>query len=59
VTTTTFIGVDLAWQSRNPTGVAVLQGDRDGARLTILSTISPEMSVAEFVTTNATADTVV
>lgn len=60
MTTTTFIGIDLAWQSaRNPTGVAVLQGDREGAKLTTLSTISPEMSVAEFVSANATADTVV
>lgn len=56
----TFIGIDLAWQSnRNPTGIAVLEGDRDGARLTTLSTISPEMSVADFVTANATANTVV
>ncbi|MCM3869237.1 MAG: DUF429 domain-containing protein [Pyrinomonadaceae bacterium] len=58
--TTTFIGIDLAWQSdRNPTGVAVLQGDREGAELTTLQTISPEESVAEFVSANATADTVV
>jgi len=59
-TTTTFIGLDLAWQSaRNPTGVAILQGYREGAKLTALSTISPEKSVAEFVTANATRDTVV
>jgi predicted RNase H-like nuclease/cytidine deaminase len=60
ITTTTFIGIDLAWKSeRNPTGVAVLQGDRQGARLTTLSTIYPEGSVAEFVAASATADTVV
>jgi predicted RNase H-like nuclease/cytidine deaminase len=60
MTTTTFIGIDLAWKSeRNPSGVAVLQGDRDGARLIALSTISAERSVADFVTSNTSADTVV
>ena len=60
MTTTTFIGIDLAWKSeRNPTGIAVLQGDRDGAQLTALATIYPERSVLDFVTANATANTVV
>ncbi len=60
MSTATFIGIDLAWQSqRNPTGVAILQGDRDGARLKSLATISSEMSVVDFVTANATTDTVV
>jgi len=60
MTTTTFIGIDLAWKSeRNPSGVAVLLGDREDARLTALSTIYPERSVSEFVTANATVNTVV
>jgi predicted RNase H-like nuclease len=60
MTTTTFIGVDLAWQStRNPTGIAVLEGDRESAKLTSLSTIYPERSVAEAITANATANTIV
>lgn len=60
MTTSTFIGIDLAWKSeRNPTGIAVLEGDHEGAQLVVLSTISSEMSVADFVTANATADTVV
>jgi len=60
MSTTTFIGIDLAWQSqRNSTGIALLEGDRAGAQLTMLATIAPEMSVADFVTANATDDTVV
>ena len=59
MTTTTFIGIDLAWKSdRNPTGIAVLQGDRDGAQLAALATIYPEHSVLDFVTANATDNTV-
>jgi len=35
---TTFIGIDLAWKSdRNPTGAAVLHGDKNGAALIDLS----------------------
>jgi predicted RNase H-like nuclease len=57
---TTFIGIDLAWKSaRNPTGAAVLNGDRLGARLEVSSTLSPEASVADFISANATANTVV
>lgn len=57
---TTFIGIDLAWKSaRNPTGGAVLNGDRLGARLEVLSTLSPDASVADFISSNTTANTVV
>lgn len=57
---TTFIGIDLAWKSaRNPTGGAVLNGDRLGARLEVLSTLSPDASVADFISANAAANTVV
>jgi len=56
----TFIGIDLAWKSKhNPTGFAVLQGDREGSRLTAQSTIFPEMHVADFVCAHASADTVI
>jgi predicted RNase H-like nuclease len=56
---TTFIGIDLAWKSaRNPTGAAVLNGDHSGARLEVLSTLSPQTSVADFIIANATANTV-
>jgi len=56
---TTFIGIDLAWKSsRNPTGAAVLKGDRLGARLEVLATLFPEASVADFISANTTADTV-
>jgi predicted RNase H-like nuclease len=57
---TTFIGIDLAWKSaRNPTGAAVLNGDCLGARLEVLATLSPEASVADFISANTTANTVV
>jgi predicted RNase H-like nuclease len=60
MSTATFIGIDLAWKSqRNPTGVAVLRGDRAGASLEILATLYPDSSVSEFVSGYATADTVV
>jgi predicted RNase H-like nuclease len=40
MSTATFIGIDLAWKSqRNPTGAAVLRGDRAGARLEIVATL--------------------
>ena len=38
MTTSTFIGIDLAWKSEhNPTGIAVLQGDHEGAQLVRIS----------------------
>ncbi|MDT4968770.1 MAG: hypothetical protein QOJ64_3507 [Acidobacteriota bacterium] len=58
--TTTFIGIDLAWKSqRNPTGVAVLKGDRRGALLELTDSLAAKDSVAEFVSTRATASTVI
>jgi predicted RNase H-like nuclease/cytidine deaminase len=58
--TSTFIGIDLAWKStRNPTGAAILTGDRSGARLEALATMAPEISVADFILRHATDDTVV
>jgi predicted RNase H-like nuclease/cytidine deaminase len=60
MSTSTFIGIDLAWKSqRNPTGAAVLRGDRAGADLEMLATLYPDSSVSEFVSDYATADTVV
>ncbi len=35
MTMTTLIGIDLAWKSeRNPTGIALLEGDHENAQLT-------------------------
>src|SRR5688572_27223676 len=57
---TTFIGVDLAWKSeRNPTGIAVLEGDRSGAELTAVKTISSKANVAETIIAVATSETVI
>jgi predicted RNase H-like nuclease len=57
---TTFIGVDLAWKSeRNPTGIAVLEGDRSGAELTAVKTIDSKANVADTIIALATAETVI
>jgi predicted RNase H-like nuclease len=45
-----FIGVDLAWSNRNPTGVAMLEGDERGAMLTPAPlTITGVDAVAEWI----------
>jgi predicted RNase H-like nuclease len=56
---TTFIGIDLAWRSRNPTGAAVLKGDRSGARLEVVTSLSPEHSVIDFIRAHVTDNTIV
>jgi len=58
---TTFIGIDLAWKSqRNPSGAAVLRGDRSGAELMARSEplLSTEL-VLEFIRRHTTGRTVV
>ena len=60
MSSSTFIGIDLAWKSaRNPSGAAVLTGDRDGARLEVLANLSREASVEDFIRSHATENTVV
>ena len=55
----TFIGVDLAWKSdRNPTGIAVMEGDRSGARLNLVATLEAESSALEFIQHYATEHTI-
>ena len=55
----TFIGIDLAWRSRNPTGAAVLKGDRVGARLEVVASLSPGDSISDFITSHSTDNTIV
>jgi hypothetical protein len=59
--TTTFIGVDLAWQgNRNHSGVAVARANERGAELVALSSgLTTLESVADFIESHATDDTVV
>ena len=59
--TTTFIGVDLAWQSdKNHSGIAVLRGDSSGATLFSCSAnIATLQGVVNYILANATANTVV
>ena len=59
--TTTFIGIDLAWNvDRNHTGCAVLEGEGPNARLMARSTDVRSMrGVVEFIECHSTANTVV
>lgn len=48
-----FIGLDLAWSVRNPTGGAVVEGDAGGGRLTETALLSDDASILEFVDAQA------
>ncbi|MEF2278917.1 DUF429 domain-containing protein [Deinococcus sp. YIM 134068] len=48
-----FIGLDLAWSARNPTGGAVIEGDAGGGRLTETALLSDDVSVLAFVDAHA------
>lgn len=48
-----FIGLDLAWSVRNPTGGAVIEGDVGGGRLLETALLSDDASVLAFVETHA------
>lgn len=50
-----FIGLDLAWSSKNPTGGAVLSGDASGARLVEASLLSDDASLLAFIDRHAPA----
>jgi predicted RNase H-like nuclease len=58
---TTFIGIDLAWQSeRNTTGIAIARGDRSGAALLdVTSGIRGLDEIAAFIQRFATEHTVI
>jgi predicted RNase H-like nuclease len=45
----TFIGIDLAWSPRNPTGAAVLRGDARGADLLDHRLLGADASIVEYV----------
>lgn len=58
--TTTFIGIDLAWKSeRNPTGAALLKGNRLGAKLQLIATLRSMEEVLTFVRTHRGEESVV
>src|SRR5690349_16725363 len=58
---TTFIGLDLAWQSdKNHSGAAVLRGDQRGGELVDVATgLMSVSAVVTYVLAHATANTVV
>jgi predicted RNase H-like nuclease len=45
----TFIGIDLAWSPRNPTGAAVLRGDTRGADLLYHRLLGDDASIVGYV----------
>jgi len=56
-----FIGIDLAWRSeKNPSGGAVLRGDRQGARLMdVITSLASCPAVLSYIENHATASTCV
>jgi predicted RNase H-like nuclease len=50
---TTFIGVDLAWSPRNPTGAAALRGDAGGAELIDHALLGDDRSIVDYVARHA------
>ncbi len=54
-----FIGVDLAWAPRNPTGLAALTPGPDGLRVLAVETRTTDDEIVEFVRTHARKTTVV
>lgn len=51
-----FVGVDLAWSSRNPSGVAVMEGDELGARVMDVRTVSTDEEILDVVRRAAKPD---
>jgi predicted RNase H-like nuclease len=49
----TFIGVDLAWSPRNPTGAAVLRGDAGGAELIDHALLGDNRSIVDYIARHA------
>lgn len=48
-----FIGLDLAWSARNPSGVAVLEGDTGGAVLTVSGLLESDTEILAFLDAHA------
>src|SRR5262245_44421550 len=59
MSTHTFIGVDLAWTDRNPTGVAVLRTSETGTRLDAITTFYGGISIVNSIRSYSTRNTVV
>ncbi len=47
----TFIGLDLAWSPRNPSGIAVLQGSGHTATLTDIDTVLTDAEILQWIDT--------
>ena len=44
-----FVGVDIAWSENNPTGVAVLEGDKESASLRAIDLVETDEEIIEFI----------
>lgn len=53
LSTTTFIGIDLAWSPRNRSGAAVLRGDAAGAQLQDLALLGRDAEIAAYIERHA------
>ena len=49
----TFIGIDLAWSPRNPTGAAVLRGDASGAELLDYGLLGDDAAISAYIARHA------
>jgi predicted RNase H-like nuclease len=54
-----FIGLDLAWSGRNPSGVAVLEGSAAGARLTCSGLLGSDAEVLAFLDEHAAGPVII
>ncbi len=54
-----FIGLDLAWSQRNKSGVAVLEGSAQGARLTCSGLLGDDAEVLAFLDEHATGPAII
>lgn len=54
-----FIGLDLAWSSTNPSGVAVLEGDRNAAQLVHWGLLGDDREVLAFLDGHSAGPTII
>jgi predicted RNase H-like nuclease len=49
----TFIGIDLAWSPRNPTGGAIVRGDAEGGALVDSALLGDDAAIVEYIARHA------
>src|SRR5262245_31946558 len=53
LTTARFIGIDLAWSPRNPTGAAAIQGDAGGGTVAAVELLGSDQAIVDFIVRQA------